>query len=54
MLLNPSVTALLFGATSPEPVVTNVGAVALTAALTPAEVSRARAIGLPHNTKPTG
>jgi len=54
VLLNPSVTALLFGATSPEPVVTNVGAVALTAALTPAEVSRARAIGLPHNTKPTG
>jgi L-glyceraldehyde 3-phosphate reductase len=53
VLLNPSVTTLLFGATSPEQVVTNVGALALAADLTPVEVSRLHGIGLPENTNST-
>jgi aryl-alcohol dehydrogenase-like predicted oxidoreductase len=47
VLLNPSVTTLLFGATSPEQVMANVGALAVAAELTPAEVGRLRAIGSP-------
>jgi aryl-alcohol dehydrogenase-like predicted oxidoreductase len=47
VLLNPTVTTLLFGATAPEQVTANVGALAVAAELTPAEVDRLRAIGLP-------
>jgi aryl-alcohol dehydrogenase-like predicted oxidoreductase len=46
VLLNPSVTALLFGATNPEQVHLNVGALAVAADLTADEVARLRAIGL--------
>jgi aryl-alcohol dehydrogenase-like predicted oxidoreductase len=44
-LLNPSVTTLLFGATRPEQVFANVGAVALAAGLTEDECERLSAIG---------
>ena len=47
VLLNPTVTALLFGATSPEQVTANIGALAVAAALTPVDVDRLRAIGRP-------
>ncbi|MGB6454752.1 MAG: aldo/keto reductase [Streptosporangiaceae bacterium] len=47
VLLNPAVTTLLFGATSPEQVVANVGALRVAAALTPDEADRLRAIGRP-------
>jgi L-glyceraldehyde 3-phosphate reductase len=46
VLLNKSVTALLFGATKPEQVHANVGAVAVAADLTADEVERLAAIGL--------
>lgn len=46
VLLNPSVTALLFGATNPEQVRSNVGAVAVAADLTADEVAQLAAIGL--------
>lgn len=45
VLLNPAVTALLFGATLPEQVSVNVGALQLASELTDAEISRLRAIG---------
>jgi aryl-alcohol dehydrogenase-like predicted oxidoreductase len=45
VLLNPSVTTLLFGATSPEQVRVNVGALSVAAALTPGEAGGLRAIG---------
>jgi len=45
VLLNPSVTVLLFGATSPQQVPVNVGALELAGQLTPDEVARLRAIG---------
>jgi L-glyceraldehyde 3-phosphate reductase len=45
VLLNPSVTTLLFGATSPEQVAANVGALAVAADLTPTEADRLRSIG---------
>jgi aryl-alcohol dehydrogenase-like predicted oxidoreductase len=44
-LLDPSVTAVLFGATRPEQVSTNVGALALADRLTPDERDRLAAIG---------
>ncbi len=47
VLLNPSVTTLLFGATSPEQVAANAGALRVAAELTPDEVNRLRAIGRP-------
>jgi aryl-alcohol dehydrogenase-like predicted oxidoreductase len=47
VLLNPSVTTLLFGATSPEQVAANVGALRVAAELTPDEAERLRAIGRP-------
>ncbi|MGH3301051.1 MAG: aldo/keto reductase [Streptosporangiaceae bacterium] len=47
VLLNPAVTALLFGATSPEQVAANVGALRVAAELTPDEAGRLRAIGRP-------
>jgi aryl-alcohol dehydrogenase-like predicted oxidoreductase len=46
-LLNPSVTAVLFGATSPQQVLANVGALRVAAELTADEVGRLRAIGRP-------
>jgi aryl-alcohol dehydrogenase-like predicted oxidoreductase len=46
VLLNQSVTALLFGATRPEQVRANVAAVAVAADLSADEVARLRAIGL--------
>ena len=46
VLLNKSVTALLFGATKPEQVHANVGAVAVAVDLTADEVERLAAIGL--------
>jgi aryl-alcohol dehydrogenase-like predicted oxidoreductase len=46
-LLNPSVTTVLFGATSPGQVADNVGALAVAAGLTAAEAARLRAIGRP-------
>jgi aryl-alcohol dehydrogenase-like predicted oxidoreductase len=46
-LVNPSVSVLLFGATKPEQVAANVGAVALADSLTPAEIERLRAVGAP-------
>jgi aryl-alcohol dehydrogenase-like predicted oxidoreductase len=45
VLLNPSVTTLLFGATSPEQVAVNVGALQVAAELTAAVTDRLRAIG---------
>ena len=44
-LLEPSVTTVLFGATRPEQVSANLGALELAARLTPAERGRLRAIG---------
>lgn len=44
-LLNPSVTAVLFGATRPEQVAANTAALAVADALTPAERDRLQAIG---------
>jgi aryl-alcohol dehydrogenase-like predicted oxidoreductase len=44
-LLNPSVTTVLFGATRPEQVAANTAALAVAAALTPAERDRLHAIG---------
>jgi L-glyceraldehyde 3-phosphate reductase len=44
-LLEPSVTTVLFGATRPEQVVANLGALELAARLTPAERDRLGAIG---------
>jgi len=44
-LLNPAVTAVLFGATRPEQVAANTAALAIAAALTPAERDRLQAIG---------
>jgi len=46
-LLNPTVTAVLFGATSPAQVAANVGALAVAAELTADEAARLRAIGRP-------
>jgi aryl-alcohol dehydrogenase-like predicted oxidoreductase len=46
-LLNPLVTTVLFGATSPQQVTVNVGALQVAAELTPDEVARLRAIGRP-------
>jgi aryl-alcohol dehydrogenase-like predicted oxidoreductase len=45
VLLNPSVTTLLFGATSPQQVTANVSALQVAAELTPAQADRLRAIG---------
>jgi aryl-alcohol dehydrogenase-like predicted oxidoreductase len=47
VLLNPAVTTVLFGATSPEQVAANVGALRVAGALTPDEADRLRAIGRP-------
>jgi aryl-alcohol dehydrogenase-like predicted oxidoreductase len=47
VLLNPLVTAVLFGATSPEQVTANVGALRVAAELTPDEEALLRAIGRP-------
>jgi aryl-alcohol dehydrogenase-like predicted oxidoreductase len=47
-LLEPSVTTVLFGATRPEQIAANLGALELAARLTPAERDRLRAIGLPR------
>jgi aryl-alcohol dehydrogenase-like predicted oxidoreductase len=47
-LLEPSVTVVLFGATRPEQIDANLGALELAARLTPAERDRLRAIGLPR------
>jgi aryl-alcohol dehydrogenase-like predicted oxidoreductase len=44
-LLNPAVTAVLFGATRPEQVISNTAALAVAAALTPDERDRLAAIG---------
>jgi L-glyceraldehyde 3-phosphate reductase len=44
-LLEPSVTTVLFGATRPEQVIANLGALELAARLTPAERERLTAIG---------
>jgi len=44
-LLEPSVTTVLFGATRPEQIAANLGALELAARLTPAERDRLRAIG---------
>jgi aryl-alcohol dehydrogenase-like predicted oxidoreductase len=46
-LINPSVSVLLFGATTPEQVADNVGALAVADSLTPAEIERLRAVGMP-------
>jgi L-glyceraldehyde 3-phosphate reductase len=47
VLLNPSVTTVLFGATSPAQVAANVDALAVAAELTAEETERLRAIGRP-------
>jgi aryl-alcohol dehydrogenase-like predicted oxidoreductase len=44
-LVNPSVSVLLFGATTPEQVASNVRALALADSLTPVDVERLRAVG---------
>jgi L-glyceraldehyde 3-phosphate reductase len=44
-LLNPSVTTVLFGATTPGQVAANVAALTVAAELSPAEIGRLRAIG---------
>jgi len=46
-LLNPSVTAVLFGATRPDQVTSNTAALAVAASLTPEERDRLAAIGRP-------
>jgi L-glyceraldehyde 3-phosphate reductase len=48
-LLNPSVTAVLFGATRPEQVLANARALLVAASLTPAERDRLAAIGRPDS-----
>ena len=48
VLLNPSVTTVLFGATRPEQVRLNVGALDVADQLTPSERARLFAVGLPH------
>jgi aryl-alcohol dehydrogenase-like predicted oxidoreductase len=45
VLLNPAVSVLLFGATSPDQVAANVAALDVAAGLSPAEISRLRSIG---------
>ena len=45
VLLNPAVTALLFGATTPEQVAANTGALHLAGQLTDADITRLRTIG---------
>ena len=45
-LLDPSVTTVLFGATRPEQVSANLGALALAERLTPDERERLAAIGV--------
>jgi aryl-alcohol dehydrogenase-like predicted oxidoreductase len=47
-LLDPAVTVVLFGATRPEQVVANIGALAVADRLTPDERGRLAAIGLPR------
>jgi aryl-alcohol dehydrogenase-like predicted oxidoreductase len=54
VLLNPSVTAVLFGATKPEQVQANVGAAAVAASLTADEVAQLAAIGLGAARQPRG
>ena len=44
-LINPAVTTVLFGATTPEQVASNVAALSVAAELTPEEIARLRAIG---------
>jgi aryl-alcohol dehydrogenase-like predicted oxidoreductase len=46
-LLNPSVTTVLFGATTPGQVTANVGALRVAGELTPGQIARLRAIGNP-------
>jgi aryl-alcohol dehydrogenase-like predicted oxidoreductase len=46
VLLNPAVTTLLFGATTPEQVVSNVAALEVAADLTDDERARLAAIGV--------
>jgi aryl-alcohol dehydrogenase-like predicted oxidoreductase len=46
-LLDPSVTTVLFGATRPEQISANLGALALAERLTPDEHDRLAAIGVP-------
>jgi aryl-alcohol dehydrogenase-like predicted oxidoreductase len=46
-LANPSVTTVLFGATTPEQVASNVGALRVAAAMTPEQIERLRAVGAP-------
>jgi len=46
-LLDPSVTTVLFGATRPEQISANLGALALAERLTPEERDRLAAIGVP-------
>jgi aryl-alcohol dehydrogenase-like predicted oxidoreductase len=46
-LLNPAVTTVLFGATTPDQVVSNVGSLAVAASLSPEQITRLRAIGRP-------
>ena len=45
-LLDPAVTTVLFGATRPEPVTANLGALAVADRLTPDERDRLAAIGI--------
>jgi aryl-alcohol dehydrogenase-like predicted oxidoreductase len=47
-LLNPDVTTVLFGATQPEQVRVNLGALDVADRLTPAERERLSAVGLPR------
>jgi aryl-alcohol dehydrogenase-like predicted oxidoreductase len=47
VLLNPAVTTVLFGATTPEQLAVNVGALQVVGELTPDELARLRAIGRP-------
>jgi aryl-alcohol dehydrogenase-like predicted oxidoreductase len=46
-LLNPSVTTVLFGATTAGQVTANVGALRVAGELTPGQIARLRAIGNP-------
>jgi aryl-alcohol dehydrogenase-like predicted oxidoreductase len=46
-LLNPAVTTVLFGATSPDQLTANVGAIRVAEELTPDDVARLNAIGRP-------
>src|ERR1700757_4028454 len=47
-LLDPSVTTVLFGATRPEQISANLGALALAERLTPGERDRLPAVGVPY------